>query len=179
MRLFILRVVRKNYKNLSRSQERHDLLVEWICRLFFSPKQQALQEAAEFHRKYKEEFSEALQIVLLACEQISSLSKDGNFDWNILALCVTKSSAYLPTIKMACKNRSIFKTSDGNVGLGPATLQAGDYLVILPNVRLPHIVRASALGVHQLIDEAFVPGIMYGEIFDKQEVPPQTWMGLC
>jgi hypothetical protein len=179
LRLFILRVLRKNNKKLSRSQERHDLLVEWIYSLFFFPKHQALQEAAEFYRKYKEEFSKALQIILLAGEQISNLSKDENFNWNILALCVAKSSAFLPTIKMACENRSIFKTSDGNVGLGPATLQAGDYLVILPNMRLPHIVRAAGPGVYQLIDEAFVPGIMYGEIFDKLEAPPETWMELC
>ena len=72
---------------------------------------------------------------------------------------------YMNNVSTACSNRTFFTTRDGRVGLGPSNIQAGDTVCILCNTFTPFIIRSTPSGHNQLIGEAYVHGLMYGEIF--------------
>jgi hypothetical protein len=73
---------------------------------------------------------------------------------------------YLNNVSSACFNRTFFTTRDGRVGLGPPMLETGDTVCIICNSFTPFIIRSTPSGHHELIGEAYVHGLMYGEIFD-------------
>ena len=73
---------------------------------------------------------------------------------------------YSKQVSLACSNRTFFTMGDRRVGLGPPTLQTGDTVCIISNTFAPFIIRSTSSGRHELIGEAYVHGLMYGEIFD-------------
>jgi hypothetical protein len=62
--------------------------------------------------------------------------------------------------------RRPFITSEGYVGIGPAKLQAEDVVVIICGTEVPLLLRPCG-GVYELIGEAYVDGIMDGELMEK------------
>jgi hypothetical protein len=62
--------------------------------------------------------------------------------------------------------RRTFITSEEYVGIGPAKLQAEDVVVIICGTEVPLLLRPCG-GVHELIGEAYVDGIMDGELMEK------------
>jgi hypothetical protein len=64
--------------------------------------------------------------------------------------------------RILADRRSFFQTTQGYLGLGPDTLQTGDVVCILFGGRCPFVLRPKE-GFYQLIGEAYVHGIMYGE----------------
>jgi hypothetical protein len=77
--------------------------------------------------------------------------------------------AYMNDVSAACSNRSFFTTLDGRVGLGPSNLETGDTVCIFCNTFTPFIIRSRESGHSELIGEAYVHGLMYGEIFDEKD----------
>jgi len=65
-------------------------------------------------------------------------------------------------------------TSKGYIGLGPETMRQGDLLYILLEVEVPFILRKSSK-INQThftqVGEAYVYGIMYGELTEKEPDP--------
>jgi hypothetical protein len=75
---------------------------------------------------------------------------------------------FLLAARFACVGRRIFHSSRGYVGIGPAVLQAGDIICVLSGGAMPFILRQDRRSNpskrrFQLIGEAYVHGIMYGE----------------
>jgi hypothetical protein len=62
-------------------------------------------------------------------------------------------------------HRSLFVTEKGYIGLGPAKIQNGDMVCIIYGCSVPLILRAQN-DHHILVGEAYVHGIMDGEVID-------------
>ena len=60
--------------------------------------------------------------------------------------------------------RRPFITSRGHLGLGPSAILPGDKIAVLFGAELPFILRQDDKGYYQIIGEAYVHGIMDGEI---------------
>lgn len=62
------------------------------------------------------------------------------------------------------RQRAYFSTYQGRVGLGSSLVQTGDLVCIFTGFKTPFLLRkAPTEGHYQLMDEAYVHGIMYGE----------------
>ncbi len=57
----------------------------------------------------------------------------------------------------------LFVTTNGNLGISARELQADDVVAILYGAKVPYILRETECGFYQLICEAFINGMMYGE----------------
>jgi hypothetical protein len=62
-----------------------------------------------------------------------------------------------------------FVTAKGHLGLGPAGLQEDDLIVVILGAEVPFILRETRPGEYILIGEAYVDGIMDGEVMEKLE----------
>ena len=65
--------------------------------------------------------------------------------------------------------RRPFITENGYVGLGPEHLEKDDVVVVFLGARFPYILRKSLLVGWTLVGEAYVHGIMYGEIMEEEK----------
>lgn len=63
-------------------------------------------------------------------------------------------------------SRRFFVTLEGMIGLGPASLQQGDYVVILFGGLTPFVLRFHNL-VYLLVGECYVNGQMDGEAIEE------------
>ena len=52
--------------------------------------------------------------------------------------------------------------------MGSDYLQEGDLLVIVLGARIPHIIREVGSGIYELVEEAYVEGIMQGEFMESK-----------
>ncbi|WYZ44553.1 hypothetical protein EsH8_VII_000989 [Colletotrichum jinshuiense] len=59
--------------------------------------------------------------------------------------------------------RRPFVSGSGYVGLAPMHVQHGDKIVIFLGGKTPYVIRETSAGVFELVGEAYVHGIMYGE----------------
>jgi hypothetical protein len=66
---------------------------------------------------------------------------------------------------VACRRRP-FRTLKGHFGIGPCKMLPGDLLYILIGVDVPYIVRPDTHGRLRLVGEAYVHGIMDGEVIE-------------
>ncbi|PKS06155.1 hypothetical protein jhhlp_007472 [Lomentospora prolificans] len=60
--------------------------------------------------------------------------------------------------------RRSFLTSSGYVGVGPLHAQVGDEVCVFLGGKTAYLVRSREGGFHSLVGEAYVHGIMYGEL---------------
>jgi len=68
-------------------------------------------------------------------------------------------------IHSVCKHRALFVTKRGYIGLAPWNAAPGDSVVILKGGKTPFLLRlAPVIGRYTLVGEAFVYGIMAGEV---------------
>ena len=66
-----------------------------------------------------------------------------------------------------CFGRSYFTMQGGYMGLGPNTLEENDLVVLLYGGDIPYILRPREEGGYVLVGEAYVHGVMLGEIMPK------------
>lgn len=69
-------------------------------------------------------------------------------------------------------SRSLFITNAGYIGLAPPSAQAGDMVILLSGGRVPFIIRedgSESLEHHLIVGEAYVHGIMDGELLSSIE----------
>jgi hypothetical protein len=85
--------------------------------------------------------------------------------------CHTSGDAdcFLLAAHSACGGRRLFHTSKGYLGLGPALLQAGDLVCVLAGGAIPFVLRQDSRSSpskrrFKLVGEAYVHGIMHGEV---------------
>jgi len=76
---------------------------------------------------------------------------------------------YMFTIHRTCENRVLFSTAGSKVGLGPSRMRSGDLVYIIRNTLTPFVLRPveGRPGHFQLIGDAYVHGLMYGEAFES------------
>ncbi|KAI5927095.1 heterokaryon incompatibility protein-domain-containing protein [Camillea tinctor] len=66
--------------------------------------------------------------------------------------------------------RTVFRTDANYLGNGPRQLKVGDQVWILAGAKVPFILRPQACGGYQLVGEAYVHGVMRGEVLDRPGV---------
>ena len=66
-----------------------------------------------------------------------------------------------------CFGRSYFTMEGGWMGLGPNTLEENDLVVLLYGGDIPYILRPREEGGYVLVGEAYVHGVMLGEVMPK------------
>ncbi|KAK3658340.1 hypothetical protein LTR56_001751 [Elasticomyces elasticus] len=64
-------------------------------------------------------------------------------------------------------NRRLFVSNSGQSGLGPSVMQPGDTVALLRGVRTPTILRPLSNGHYQVVGEAYVDGVMFGEAWEE------------
>jgi len=57
------------------------------------------------------------------------------------------------------------------LGMGPKEMEPGDMLVVLFGANVPFVLRPLESGRYKLVGEAYVSGLMHGEVFDTNVVP--------
>lgn len=68
-------------------------------------------------------------------------------------------------------NRRLFLTRDGRVGCGPKLMKAGDVVFVMKGAQTACILRpVEGKDYWLFVGEAYVHGIMHGEIFDQEEI---------
>lgn len=81
-----------------------------------------------------------------------------------------KVAEYNQAFWSACRNRVLFVTESGRLGVGPQTLKGDDLVVILYGCDLPAILRRCPNSdLHEFIGVAYVEGIMFGEAVEDPE----------
>jgi hypothetical protein len=66
-----------------------------------------------------------------------------------------------------CFGRSFFEMKNGWMGLGPNTLEIDDVVVLLYGGDIPYVLRPRPEGGYVLVGEAYVHGVMLGELMPK------------
>lgn len=73
---------------------------------------------------------------------------------------------FLFDLNLSCKGRAFFITKTGYYGLGPFVMKPGDECHVLNGARVPFVLRrTSERAPVRLMGEAYVHGIMHGELF--------------
>ncbi|MBE3046015.1 hypothetical protein IMZ48_26445, partial [Candidatus Bathyarchaeota archaeon] len=72
--------------------------------------------------------------------------------------------AYEKIMTSVCGTRRLFLTSGNYMGVGAQSAEVGDQVWIFPGANVPFVLRPGAAGRFRLVGEAYVHGIMYGEI---------------
>jgi hypothetical protein len=67
------------------------------------------------------------------------------------------------------RNQRPFISVQGYVGLAPDHVREGDVVVIFVDAKLPHVLRDNGNGTYRLVGEAYVHGVMNGELLDNDE----------
>jgi hypothetical protein len=65
-------------------------------------------------------------------------------------------------------NRRLLRTEKGYLGMGPAIAEVGDYIVLVQGTRIPLVVR-SREGMWELVGDAYVHGVMGGELWNEEK----------
>lgn len=69
-----------------------------------------------------------------------------------------------------CLGRCFFATHNGRIGLGPEGVVVGDEICVIRNAWTPFLIRSGeGEGCSRLVGEAYVDGLMYGEVFGLVE----------
>lgn len=78
-------------------------------------------------------------------------------------------------MRMAATRRVFFITDMGKMGLGPASMQRGDEVYVLPGGEVPFILRHRQKNQYSLIGDCYLEGAMDG--FPGDNDPPEPWHG--
>ncbi|KAF2447731.1 hypothetical protein P171DRAFT_354406, partial [Karstenula rhodostoma CBS 690.94] len=62
--------------------------------------------------------------------------------------------------------RRLFITSGGHLGLSPKDMQSNDVVIVASGAEVPFILREASEGGYKLVGEAYVDGVMDGEVLD-------------
>jgi len=74
-------------------------------------------------------------------------------------------SLYLAHVLVFCVGRSLFKTTEGHIGLAPKEAKPGDLVTALFGCNSAMILRPVQAGKYLVVGEAFCSGVINGEAF--------------
>lgn len=76
--------------------------------------------------------------------------------------------AFDKAMRAAMDGRRLFSTCEGLLGVGPRSMfdegESGYEIYILKGAKVPYILRKLENGTYRLVGEAYVHGIMHGEV---------------
>jgi hypothetical protein len=76
---------------------------------------------------------------------------------------------FISAVGLTCRNRRLFVTTGGHLGLGPWQAQPGDILCVLGGADMPFIIRKED-SRFRLVGECYVDDIMNGEAVEAAKV---------
>jgi hypothetical protein len=97
---------------------------------------------------------------------IENAEKCSSGQLGILHPLVNTSDTFLLRAQISGGGRRLFVTPEKWLGSGPELLESGDEVWLLKNAAVPFILRPTGDSQYQLVGEAYVHGIMYGELVD-------------
>lgn len=69
-------------------------------------------------------------------------------------------------VDLTLGTRRLFRTEGGLLGIGPLEINMGDEVWILAGAKTPLVLRDGSPGRKKLLGEAYVHGLMHGEVLD-------------
>lgn len=75
----------------------------------------------------------------------------------------------IPRLSSVCDGRSLFWTDRGNIGMSHVSLSSCDEVWLLEGSSVPFVLRRSRENRMTMIGEAFVDGMMFGELWSCDE----------
>lgn len=69
-------------------------------------------------------------------------------------------------------SRRLFLTKASTFGISHNTLKVGDEIWLLAGAKTPFVLRPRQDGTYELIGEAYVDGLMFGELWPEDEDVP-------
>lgn len=95
---------------------------------------------------------------------------DKNFDHDLLAQMMAKVEALGEHMSRVCLQRRLAWTDSNLLAMVPKSTVAGDSIWIVPGLKTPFVFREVANGNFELVGEAYVHGIMFGEAMGSLEL---------
>ncbi|KAL8908306.1 MAG: hypothetical protein Q9171_005514 [Xanthocarpia ochracea] len=120
---------------------------------------------------------EAFRITVLADMNVLTKSRGHMVDFELLNArgdgLTADQSDRRNKMNVALKTAGVRRlcwTKEGRVGLVPPTARVGDLLYILTGGQMIYMLRGKDTGTFRFVGEAYIHGIMDGEIFEKADV---------
>jgi hypothetical protein len=92
------------------------------------------------------------------------LPSDPKFSYEEVSAADAEASEYYTGLLAAAETRRPFKSDKGHLGVGPEAAESGDIICIFYGATVPYILRPETSGRYRLLGEAYVDGIMDGEL---------------
>lgn len=169
--------------NIPQDHGSKDHLMWQILSLFIRPNKNTNehhQRSQDFCREYEDAIQSGFRLICSLSETVLSLTGDDDERWRVFHRTVNRPSMfYVEAMDAMCVKRSVFDIPNGWIGLGPDTMQNEDCVVIVPGIGVPYVVRPVGSDLYTIIGDAYIPGIMYGELFEDEKAPESTWMEFC
>lgn len=73
----------------------------------------------------------------------------------------------IPRLSSVCHGRSLFWTDRANMGMSHVSLSSGDHVWLLEGSSVPFILRGSSNNHMTMVGEAYVDGMMFGEMWSS------------
>ncbi|KAI9692796.1 MAG: hypothetical protein M1820_009344 [Bogoriella megaspora] len=70
--------------------------------------------------------------------------------------------------------RKLFSTDKNSIGMGPKSAAIGDEIWMIASTKVPYVLRLVSPAKYELVGEAFVHGIMYGEAWREKQTLRQS-----
>jgi hypothetical protein len=107
-----------------------------------------------------------LKSLITALQQTKSGAKNPDISFHSPTQSLLGSDAiYLAKMNAALRDRAFFVTENGTLCVGPSNVLVGDRVCMFNGARVPSVVRELGIeGYFTLVGEAYVHGLMYGEI---------------
>lgn len=88
-------------------------------------------------------------------------------DTKLLDTVKRKANVFATAARRFTAGRQLFVTKDGRVGLGPASMDVGDRLLLVAGARMLFVVREIQEGMFELVGETYLHGCMDGELVNR------------
>lgn len=112
------------------------------------------------------EIHEGYQILM------GKMQPPANFEGDVQTWQIEGSAPFIKACEV--RGRTPFITSSGRLGNAQHPVMVGDHVCILQGSRVPFIFQKQQSGQYRLKSEAYVHGIMYGEMI-QDEYDPEQW----
>ncbi|KAH8779858.1 hypothetical protein F5883DRAFT_540695 [Diaporthe sp. PMI_573] len=140
--------------------------------------------AAEFERLYMEAFGQVFDDMAVGNVDNSDFVGTMTAMWDMgrlqdlsarssvsqMDIETDETQKFRDRIGATMDKRRLFMADTGHVGCGDSRLSVGDLIVVIAGSSIPFLLRHSSGGRYNLIGEAYVHGIMFGEHAVKPDV---------
>jgi hypothetical protein len=77
---------------------------------------------------------------------------------------INANRSYINCVGTFCSDRSVFKTTEGHIGLGPKVMKVGDIVTVLVGCNSAMILRSVQAEKYLVVGESYCSGIMGGSV---------------